>query len=76
MEGRPGKADGVCAVLMFGTYNPDGVLELDHCLCIAAEDGAAGPRFDTDEFDRMRPPYGNRPASIVAVSGVLMPLCL
>jgi hypothetical protein len=63
-------------VLMFGTYSPDGALELDHCLCMAAEDGAGGPRFDIDEFDRMRPPYGNRPASIVAVSGVLMPLCL
>lgn len=63
-------------MLMFGTYSPEDVLELDHCLCIAAEDGAGGPRFDTDEFDRMRPPYGNRPASIVEVSGVLMPLCL
>ena len=36
--------------MMFGTYNPDGVLELDHCLCIAADDGAGGPRFENGQL--------------------------
>jgi hypothetical protein len=40
-----------------------------------AELGTAGPRFEIDELDLIRP-FGNRAASITAVSGVLMPLCL
>lgn len=54
------------------------LIELDHCL--AAEEelelAAEKPRVETDELERMRPPPGRSAASMAAVSGVLMPLCL
>ena len=56
-----------------GTCKPDCA---DHWRLIDAELGTDGPRFDIDELDRMRLVVGSNAASIVAVSGVLIPLCL
>ena len=73
VEGRPETEPETAVALGRGTCKPDCA---DHWRLIEAELGADGPRFDIDELDRIRLPVGSRAASIVAVSGVLMPLCL
>lgn len=54
------------------------MFEFDQCLFAdELELGATGgPRFDTEELDRRRPPFGSSAASMADVSGVLIPLCL
>lgn len=76
MDGRPEKEEDVGVGLGRGTCKPDCALVLDHWRLMAAELGADGPRFEIDELDLPRLPFGNSPASIAVVSGVLMPLCL
>ena len=73
VEGRPVNEVEAGVGLGRGTCKPDCA---DHWRLIDAEPGADGPRVEIDELDRIRLPVGSRAASIVAVSGVLMPLCL
>ena len=74
MDGRPEIEEELGVGLVRGTCKP----VFDHWRLIAAELGAElgadGPRFEIDELDRTRLAFGNSPASIVAVSGVFMPL--
>jgi hypothetical protein len=72
VDGRPENEEEVAIGFGRGTCKPDCA---DHWRLIDAELGA-GPRFEIDELDLMRPPFGRSPASIAAVSGVLIPLCL
>jgi hypothetical protein len=74
VEGRPENEVEAAVALGRGTCKP--VCDCDdHWRLIEAELGAEGPRFDIEELDRIRLPVGSSPASMAAVSGVLMPLC-